>query len=121
MDQVTKVRKQLKLEQWKALIAECMASGMTVTSWCKANGIVEQTYYKNLKKLRELELEKLPPALIPVPEENPVAFKKLEVQTPVTNTQAAVIIRLPNATVEITEGTSQQTIQAVLLALQSVC
>ena len=58
MDQVTKVRKQLKLEQWKALIAECMASGMTVTSWCKANGIVEQTYYKNLKKLRELELEK---------------------------------------------------------------
>ena len=44
MDQVTKVRKQLKLEQWKTLIAECMASGMTVTSWCKANGIVEQTY-----------------------------------------------------------------------------
>ena len=121
MDQVTKVRKQLKLEQWKALIAECMASGMTVTSWCKANGIVEQTYYRNLKRLRELELEKLPPALTPVPEEKPVAFKKLEVQTSVANTQAAVIIRLPNATVEIAEGTSQQTIQAVLLALQSVC
>lgn len=113
--------KQLKLEQWKTLIAECMASGMTVTSWCKANGIVEQTYYRNLKRLRELELEKLPQALIPVPEEKPVAFKKLEVQTPVANTQAAVIIRLPNATVEIAEGTSQQTIQAVLLALQSVC
>ena len=121
MDQVTKVRKQLKLEQWKTLIAECMASGMTVTSWCKANGIVEQTYYKNLKKLRELELEKLPSALLPVSEEKPIAFKKLEVRTPVAGTQAAVIIRLPNAIVEIAEGTSQQTIQAVLLALQSVC
>ena len=121
MDQVTKVRKQLMLEQWKTLIAECMASGMTVTSWCKANGIVEQTYYKNLKKLRERELEKLPPALVPVPEEKPVAFKKLEVQTPVAGTQAAIIIRFPNATVEITEGAGQQTIQAVLLALQSVC
>ena len=91
MDQDTKVRKQLKLEQWKTLIAECMASGMTVTSWCKANGIVEQTYYKNLKKLRELELEKLLPALLPVPEEKPIAFKKLEVQAPVANTQAAVV------------------------------
>lgn len=121
MDQVTKVRKQLKLEQWKALIAECMASGMTVTSWCKANGIVEQTYYKNLKKLRERELEKLPPALVPVSEEKPVTFKKLEVQTPVVGTQAAIIIRFPNATVEITEGADQQTIQAVLLALQSIC
>lgn len=98
-----------------------MASGMTVTSWCKANGILEQTYYKNLKKLCKLELEKLPPALIPVPEEKTVALKRLEVQTLVANTQAAVIIRLPNAMVEISEGTSQQTIHAVLLALQSVC
>ena len=121
MDQVTKVRKQLKLEQWKALIAECRSSGMTVTSWCKANGIVEQTYYKNLKKLRELELEKLPPALVPVPEEKPVAFKKLEVQTPVAGTQAAVIIRLPFATVEVAEGTSQATVEAVLLALRCLC
>lgn len=121
MDQVTKVRKQLKLEQWKTIITECRSSGMTVTSWCKANGIVEQTYYKNLKKLRELELDKMPSSLIPLPEEKPAAFKRLEVQTTVSNTQAAVIIRLNGATVEINEGTSQQTIQAVLLALQSVC
>lgn len=48
-------------------------------------------------------------------------FKQLEVQSPVPNTQAAVIIRLNGATVEVNEGTSQQTIQAVLLALQNVC
>lgn len=30
MDQVTKVRKQLKLEQWKTIITECRSSGMTV-------------------------------------------------------------------------------------------
>ena len=121
MDQVTRVRRQLKLEQWRVLIEECRASGMTVTSWCRSHGIVEQTYYKNLKKLREQELEKLPTELVPVPDEKPVAFKKLEVQTPVAGTKAAVVIRFPNATVEISEGTSQQTIQAVLLALQSVC
>ena len=48
MDQVTKVRKQLKLEQWKALIAECMASGMTVTS-VTVNALTSWTqFFKNV-------------------------------------------------------------------------
>lgn len=42
---------------------------------------------------------------VPVPDEKPVAFKKLEVHTPVPNTKAAIIIRLNSATVEISEGT----------------
>lgn len=74
MDQVTQVRKYLKLEQWKSIIAECRSSGMTVNAWCKANGIVEQTYYRNLKKLRELEIQEMPEALIPVSEEAPAVF-----------------------------------------------
>ena len=119
MDQVTKVKKCLKREQWKALIKERQSSGMTVAAWCKANGICEQTYYRNLKRLREELCENLP-APINVPEK-PVTFKKLEVAAPLPNTQAAVIIRLPQATLEINEGASQQTVQAVLLALQSVC
>lgn len=119
MDQVTKVRSQLKREQWKSIIIECRKSGMTVKDWCKANGIVEQTYYRNLKRLREELLGNLPAAVDK--HEKPTVFKKLEVHTPVPNTQAAVVIRLVGATVEINEGTSQQTIQAVLLALQSVC
>lgn len=121
MDQVTAVRKRVSLEQWKSVITECRSSGMPVKKWCKDNGICEQTYYKYLKKLREQEIEKLPASLIPIPVEKPVEFQKLGVQTPIPNTQAAVIIRLNGATVEVNEGTSQQTVQAVLLALQSVC
>lgn len=119
MDQVTKVRKYIKREQWKTLIKDCQSSGMTVTAWCKTNGICEQTYYRNLKILREELCENLPvPINIP---EKPVTFKRLEVTAPVPDTKAAVIIRLPNTTLEINEGASQQTVQAVLLALQSVC
>lgn len=119
MDQVTKVRKYMKREQWKTLIKECRSSGMTVTAWCNLNGICEQTYYRNLKKLREELCENLPvPCQAP---EKPVPFKKLEVMSPLPDTKAAVIIRLPNATLEVNEGASQQTVQAVLLALQSVC
>ena len=109
----------MKREQWKTLIKECQSSGMTVTAWCSLNGICEQTYYRNLKKLREELCENLPtPVDVP---EMPVALKKLEVMSPLSDTKAAVIIRLPNATLEINEGASQQTVQAVLLALQSIC
>lgn len=116
MDQVTKVRRQLNREQWKNLINECRSSGMTVKNWCKANGICEQSYYHNLKLLREEMLSSLP---VPVngSDEKPAVLKRLEVQNPVPNTQAAVIIHFNGATVEIKEDTSRQTIQAVLLAL----
>lgn len=122
MDQVTKVRRHIKREEWKSIISECRASGMTVKAWCKANGIVEQTYYRNLKLLREEMLESLPAQIVNDDcTEKPTVFKKLEVTTPVENTTAAVVIRLGGATVEVNEGTSQQTIQAVLLALQGIC
>lgn len=120
MDQVTLAKTQMRAENWRTLIQNCQQSGQTVVNWCEQNNINIKTYYYWLRRLRKLELEGAElPAL--VSEDKPVAFKKLEVQTPVARTQAAVIIRLHNATVEISEGTSQQTIQAVLLALQSLC
>ena len=86
MDQVTKVRRHIKREEWKSIISECRASGMTVKAWCKANGIVEQTYYRNLKMLREEMLESLPAPIINDDcTEKPTVFKKLEVTTPVEN------------------------------------
>ncbi|MGN0318306.1 MAG: IS66 family insertion sequence element accessory protein TnpA [Lachnospira sp.] len=121
MDQVTTTKVNFRLEQWKNLIFERQNSGLTVREWCEQNNINQHTYYYYLKRLRARELDKSNTSLVPVEDEKPVAFKKLEVQTPVPNTQAAVIIRLNGATVEVVEGTSQQTIQAVLLALQSVC
>ena len=119
MDQVSIVKKQFRTEQWKQRILECQASGMTVRSWCKQQGVAEQTYYRYLKILRQELCDSLP---VPVQEAaKPVQFSKLEVTAPLPDTKAAVIIRLPNATLEINEGASQQTVQAVLLALQSVC
>ena len=119
MDQVTKVRKSIKREQWKTLIKECQSSGMTVSAWCNINNICPQTYYRNLRKLREELCENLPAPL--TPPEKPVAFKKLDVMSPLPDTKAAVIIHLTNATLEVNEGVSQQTVRAVLLALQSIC
>lgn len=119
MDQVTQTKVLFRREQWKKIIAECQASGLPVKTWCDQNGFKEQSYYYYLKKIREQEIEKIPVAL-PDSMEKAVLFKKLEVQTPI-NTQAAVIIHLPAASLEIHNGAMQQTIETVLLALNCLC
>ena len=121
MDQVTLVKNQVRAQNWYKLIEECQGSGQTVVSWCKENDVNIKTYYYWLRKFRQQEIEKRQLPVITELPEKPVTFQRLEVQSPVPNTKAAVIIRMGSATVEVTEGTSQQTIQAVLLALQSVC
>jgi hypothetical protein len=118
MDQVTRAKTQFRLGQWKKLILDCQASGTSVCSWCKLNNISVASYYYYLKRIRLQAIENLP---VPVSKEKRVAFKKLEVQTPATDTQSAIIIRLPSATIEVRNGTSQQTIEAVLFALKSTC
>ncbi len=120
MDQVTLAKNQIRADRWRMLIQTCQQSGQTVVNWCEENNINIKTYYYWLRRLRKQELctKELP---VPIPEEKPVMFKQLEMTSPLPGTQAAVIIRLPYATLEIADGTSQQTIQAVLLALQSIC
>ena len=42
---------QNKLALWAERISECRNSGQNVKTWCKENGICEQTYYKWQKKI----------------------------------------------------------------------
>lgn len=121
MDQVILVKNQMRARNWQKLIRARQDSGQTVVSRCRENNVNIKTYYYWLRKLRQQEIVKQE---LPVPMETPgkpVVFKQLEVQTPVAGTQAAVIIRLPSATVEVAEGTSQATVEAVLLALRCLC
>ena len=118
MDQVIKVRKYLKREQWLALISDCRSSGMTVTAWCKQNGICEQTYYRNLKKLREEACGSFP---VPAQSDKTAVFKQLQFQQPVSDSNAAVRIHLPYVTLEVYNGAGRETLEAVLAALKATC
>lgn len=118
MDEVTLVKTRFRKEQWKKLILECQSSGMKVEDWCARHDVTKHTYYYWLHKIREEVCENLPAVR---EESKPVPFKKLEVTAPVANSSAAVIIHLPSATVEVMEGTSQHTVEAVLLALRNIC
>ena len=54
---VQKVNEDIKTKQWIQKIKECRESGLPVKTWCKQNGVCEQTYYKWLKKIREIAIE----------------------------------------------------------------
>ena len=123
MDQFLPVKKAVRLQMWQQRINEFHSSGLYLKDWLEQNNITRDTYYYWLRKCRAAAADNLPAELksqMPVAEDS-ITFKKLEVQAPLPDLQPAVIIRLPNATLEVVNGAMQQTVEAVLLALKSTC
>lgn len=131
MDQILSVKKTVRLQYWQQRIDEFNSSGMILREWLEQNNITKDTYYYWLRKCRTASFENLPAEVkSQLPEEinsqlsASVAkpkLKKLEVTSPFPNMQAAVIVRLPYATIEVTNDAAQRTVEAVLLALKSTC
>ena len=119
MDEVTYIKTRFLQEQWEKLITDCQGSGLKVDDWCEENHVSRHAYYYWLRKIRKEACDSVLPA---IPKQNSsVAFAKVEVQAHECDTKAAIIIHLPYATLEIREGTSQQSVEAVLLALKNIC
>ena len=125
MSEISSMKHQVNLAKWTSIIQACQSSGMHVTEWCKTNDVNIKSYYYWLRKVREKAISNLPAevksSLAKVEENSPVSFRKLEVQSPVSDMAPAVIIRLPYASLEISNDASQRTVEAVLLALKSTC
>lgn len=121
MDEVTQVKNRFRMEQWMQIIKDCQSSDLTVKEWCAQNEIKQQSYYYWLKKIRKAACEQLPAIQTEVELSKPVEFAKLQVNPSNDYQQSAVMIHLPNASVEVAEGTSKETIEAVLIALKNIC
>ncbi len=115
MDEIALVKSELKLENWAEMVRECHASGMNVTQWCIANGINKKTYYYRQRKVRQAALAELPQS------ENLPVFGKLQFTGVQQQIRSTVTVHLPYATLEITDGASEQTVTAVLAALKKTC
>ena len=125
MADVLAVRNEYRLQTWTEIIRECRESGLSNREFCAQRGIGEKTYYYWLRKLRQRTLDSMPACqnsnLATAPAETPLTFRPLEVESPVSGMKAAVIVHLPQATLEVASGTDQRTLEAVLLALRSTC
>ncbi len=99
---------QNKLAQWAERISECRNSGLSVKTWCKGNGICEQTYYRWQKRL--FELAKVQQA---------VQFAEVTPAQPVRSGNVAVTVRVAGAEADVYSGADAAAVETVLRILKS--
>lgn len=99
MDKVTLVKREVQASVWAERIRTCQSSGMAVIRWCEENSVNPKTYYYHLRRLREKVCEQIPVA---------VAVKAA----------SGITVRIGEATADISDGTSAETIAAVIHALK---
>ncbi len=97
---VTKVKNQMRMQEWAKLVEAREESGLSIKQWCKQNDLQEAQYYYYLRKLRLAACENLPVetskdlqfTLVP----NPVR----DISS-VSSEQSNIKITFPSAIVEI--------------------
>ena len=101
---------QNKLALWAERISECRSSGMPVKTWCRENGVNEQTYYKWQRRIFEMAQEQQE---IQFAEVTPVQVQ------PVRCSNVAVTVRIAGAEADICNGANAATVETVLRLLKS--
>jgi hypothetical protein len=119
MDKITDAKTEFRLKQWAKIIQTCQGSGMTVVSWCNQNNVKTKSYYYWLRRIRSLACEA--GSLIPQSKKQQNEQQIVQVPFRQTKASAVVTVHLSSISVEIHDGTSRETIEAVLFALKTIC
>ena len=99
---------QNKLALWAGRISECRSSGQNVKTWCRENGVCEQTYYKWQRRLFEMAQA-----------QQEVQFAEVTPVQPVRSCNVAVTVRIAGAEADIYNGADAATVEIVLRFLKS--
>ena len=99
---------QNKLALWAGRITECRNSGQNVKSWCRENGICEQTYYKWQRRLFEMAQA-----------QQEVCFAEVTPVQPARCYSVAVTVRIAGTEADIHSGADAATVETVLRFLKS--
>lgn len=119
MDKVSATKAEFRFRQWSKIIQDCQSSSLSVTEWCKQNGIGAKSYYYWLRKIRSKSCETME---LPVPViKQPIVPLQLSHLESFKSPGPLVTIRLGSASIDITEGASQAMIETVLKSLQNLC
>lgn len=106
------IRDPAKLQEWAKRINSCKSSGETVLNWCHRNGINSKTYYywnrKVMKMYEENNFSNASHELYEVPQ-------IIDVQS---DRSAVSRIIIKDITAEIYHGADQETLTAILKAMQ---
>ena len=99
---------QNKLALWAGRISECRSSGQNVKTWCRENGVCEQTYYKWQRRLFEMAQT-----------QQEVQFAEITPNQSVRCGNVAVTVRISGVEADIHSGADAVTVETVLRILKS--
>ena len=99
---------QNKLALWAGRISERRSSGQNVKTWCRENGICEQTYYKWQRRLFEMAQA-----------QQEVQFAEVTPTRPVRSGNVAVTVRIAGNEADIYSDADAATVETVLRILKS--
>lgn len=110
--------RSVRMQRWISVLQDCKASGQSNTGYCAEHGINLKTFYYWQNKLRKEAINGLERRELPLTESAnhqivPISFP--------TTSSGGVTIHKAGYTVEIADGTSPATIEAVLSALKGQC
>ena len=123
MATIKQVKSRLRHKRWAEEINECQNIGMKISKWCQMKGINCNTYYRQLRIVRneflecsEAPLREIVPLSIvttPTADEVPVAAKKSP-----DHKSEKVFIRKNGIEIELPQSTEDHTLLALLRELQ---
>lgn len=53
MHEIARIKNEVRLKQWAEMVQSRNESGLTVSEWCRQNGVNLKTYYYRLKRVRQ--------------------------------------------------------------------
>ena len=119
MSEILKIRQQVRLNQWSAMVQEREDSGLSVKAFCKQAGIATKTYYYRLRRLREATIRQAQSGAVQATMPQP----ELVQYTPPTGyicdpTTQSIVIRTSSTTVEIPMNTNPEVVAAAVSFLK---
>jgi len=125
MDQLTVAVHDQRIALWISRIQECRASGLTVDTWCKQNGLTSKNYYYWMRKIKREAFDALPDDMktrpvFPSCPELPV-FAEITSPREKSMDSAAASLRIGDTILKIHNGADYQMIENLLRAVRTVC
>ena len=93
MNKIAKIKNEVNLKHWSEMVRQRNESGLSVSHWCRQNGVNQKTYYYRLNRVRKAlrgEVEKH--EIVPVSTETEIAVSHEQISLSVGN----VVVSLPD-------------------------
>ena len=126
MNDVRKVKRELKLAEWKELLSQQARSGKSKYVWCEEQGINRDQFFYWQRIVRETLIEE---AMIPGDETSltqPVIpgsprFARINLRGSSGSAGVAVNLRIGDAELNIQNGADIEVIERAIIAVGKIC